>query len=128
MELPPLAVLAAALEKMEKTAVLPTPDESTGSSRIQVSFQGWKCLWMEILQAGPVCPAAQMPFRVITVMQFSIMDCDTELLTHGLHSKFHCFTGKKKHGQQNHELLMLASNFSARKDNQKKNHRREVPR
>ena len=93
VELPPLAVLAAALEKMEKTAVLPTPDESTGS-RIQVSFQGWKCLWMEILPAGPVCPAAQMPFRV-TVMQFSIMDCDTELLTHGLHSKFHCFTGKK---------------------------------
>eukprot|EP00434_Breviolum_minutum_P004749 symbB.v1.2.004186.t1/scaffold233.1/size288367/17 len=35
VELPPLAVLAAALEKMEKTAVLPTPDESTGSSRIQ---------------------------------------------------------------------------------------------
>ena len=81
MELPPLAVLAAALEKMEKTAVLPTPDESTGSSRIQVSFQGWKCLWMEILQAGPVCSATQMPFRVITVVQFSIMDCDTELLT-----------------------------------------------
>ena len=35
MELPPLLVLAAALEKMEKTAVLPTPDESIGSSRIQ---------------------------------------------------------------------------------------------